>query len=148
MKNSDLVIRPYKPADKETLSSIWFQASLTAHAFLGEELLLEQKEIVENNYLEQAETWVVLSDGKIIGFIGLLEHFIGGLFIHPEAQGQGIGRKLVEHAFKLRGQLELEVFAENQSAYRFYQKLGFVEISRRAQDDSGLPFENIRMRLA
>lgn len=147
MKNSDLIIRAYEPADKEILSSIWFQASLKVHAFLGEELLFEQKEIVEDVYLEQAETWVALSDGKIVGFIGLLEHFIGGLFIHPEAQGHGIGRKLVEHAFKLRGKLELEVFAENQSAYRFYQKLGFVEISRRAEDDSGLPFENIRMRL-
>lgn|SRR5690606_1964919 len=148
MRNSDLVIRAYEPADKETLSSIWFQASLRVHAFLGEELLFEQKEMVENIFLEQAEIWVALSGGKIIGFIGLLDHFIGGLFVHPKAQGQGVGRKLVEHAFKLRGELELEVFAENQSAYRFYRKLGFVEISRRAEDDSGLPFENIRMRLA
>ncbi|MFC0244799.1 hypothetical protein ACFOLL_07725 [Falsochrobactrum ovis] len=87
MRNSDLVIRAYEPADKETLSSIWFQASLRVHAFLGEELLFEQKEMVENIFLEQAEIWVALSGGKIIGFIGLLDHFIGGLFVHPKAQG-------------------------------------------------------------
>lgn len=148
MKNSDLVIRAYRAADKLILSSIWHRASLKAHAFLGEELLCEQKEMIENVYLEQAEIWVAVLDNKPAGFIGLLDNFVGALFIDPQAQGRGIGRALIQHAAKLRDRLELEVFAENQGAYLFYTKLGFKEISRRSEDDSGLPFENIRMQLS
>ena len=42
----------------------------------------------------------------------------------------------------------LEVYTDNAQAMRFYEALGFREQSRRATDDSGLPFENAQMLLA
>ena len=147
MQNSELVIRAYQVADKDILSEIWFRASLDVHSFLGEELLREQKEFLETIYFEKAETWVALINGRIVGFIGLLENFVGGLFVDPQAQGNGIGRQLLNHARMLRNELELEVFNENQGAYLFYKRLGFVEVSRCSQDDNGQSLESILMRL-
>ncbi|ASV86514.1 GNAT family N-acetyltransferase [Ochrobactrum quorumnocens] len=147
MKNMSVTIRAYEAADKETLSSIWYRASLEAHAFLGSDLLRDQQKLIEDVYLEKAETWVAIIDNKPVGFIGLLGSFIGGLFVNPAAQGHGIGRRLIAYALAMKGELSLEVYVNNERAYRFYKQLGFQEISRRAEDDNGFPFANIEMQL-
>lgn len=147
MDKNDVTIRAYEASDKSRLSSIWYLASLEAHGFLGETRLQEQRKLIEDIYLEKAETWVACLDGRRVGFIGLLDMFVGGLFINPSAQGRGIGRALIAHALTLKHQLSLEVYADNAKACAFYRQLGFREISRRPKDDNGLPFENILMRL-
>ncbi len=148
MKNVETTIRAYEAStDIETLSAIWFEASLLAHPFIGEEHLREQRALIETKYLPEAETWVACRGGEPVGFVSLLDHFIGGLFVASGQQGNGIGRTLVAHALKLKGELVLEVYTGNRQAYAFYDALGFKEQSRRAQDDEGLPFENAQMRL-
>ncbi|ABB12968.1 GNAT family N-acetyltransferase [Burkholderia lata] len=139
-------IRAYEASDLHTLSAIWFDASRLAHPFLGEARLREQRALIETVYLPQAETWVACRTGEPVGFIGLLDGSIGGLFVAPAMQGNGIGRALVEHALALKGALDLEVYADNRDACAFYARLGFEEVSRRDEDDEGLPFANILMR--
>lgn len=139
-------IRAYEASDLHTLSAIWFDASLLAHPFLGETRLREQRTLIEAVYLPQAEIWVARLGGAPVGFIGLLDASIGGLFVAPAMQGHGIGRALVEHALALKGALDLEVYADNRDACAFYTQLGFEEVSRRDEDDEGLPFANILMR--
>lgn len=148
MKNHEVVIRPYAPAnDLKKLSRIWLDASLIAHPFIGERRLLEQRTLIEDQYLPNAETWVACMDGQPCGFISLLDTFIGGMFVSPDQQGLGIGRQLISHALALKGELELEVYADNQQAVAFYARLGFQELSRRPRDDEGYAFENARLRL-
>lgn len=148
MKNVDLSIRAYDEAtDLQTLSAIWFDASLLAHAFLGEARLREQRALIETIYLPTAETWVACHRGETVGFISLLDTFIGGLFVAPQRQGLGAGRALVQHALSLKGELSLEVYTANDQALGFYRSLGFEEISRRPVDDEGLPFENSLLQL-
>lgn len=141
-------IRACEASDLHTLSAIWFDASLLAHAFLGEARLREQRALIEAVYLPKAETWVACRAGEPVGFIGLLDSSIGGLFVAPAMHGHGIGRALVEHALALKGALDLEVYADNLDARAFYARLGFDEISRRDEEDEGLPFANILMRSA
>lgn len=148
MKNVDLSIRAYdEAADLQALSAIWFDASLLAHAFLGEARLREQRALIETIYLPTAETWVACHRGETVGFISLLDTFIGGLFVAPQRQGLGAGRALVQHALSLKGELSLEVYTANGQALGFYRSLGFKEISRRPVDDEGLPFENSLLQL-
>lgn len=148
MKNMEISIRAYAAAtDLETLSAIWFDASLLAHGFIGESRLRDQRIRVETVYLPNAETWVACRSGVPVGFISLMDSFIGGLFVAPDCQGQGIGRALIAQALALKGGLTLEVYTQNAQAVAFYRALGFTELSRRAMDDDGLPFESIRMRL-
>lgn len=147
MQNHHAVIRPYDPAtDTEKLSQIWLDAALIAHAFIGEETLRAQRSLIEDVYLPKAETSVACVGGEPAGFISLLGDFVGGLFVAPAFQGQGIGRMLIEHALARTNELSLEVYTANEGAMRFYQRLGFVEQSRRPLDNEGLPFENALMR--
>lgn len=146
--NQDIVIRPYdRAADTEILSSIWFDASMIAHPFIGRRRLLEQRRLIETEYLPKAETWVACHSGHAIGFISLLDSFIGGLFIAPDRQGLGAGRKLVAHALARKGALSLEVYTANEQAVRFYTSLGFNEVSRRDVDDFGYPYQNAALHL-
>ncbi len=148
MTNENLAVRPFEATDTAELSKIWLDASRIAHPFIGERRLLEQRLLIEEQYLPRAETWVATVGRQPAGFISLLGTFVGGLFVSPERQGLGIGRKLASHALKLKGELTLEVYTENAQAMSFYQRLGFQEISRRSLDDEGFPYENARLHLA
>jgi len=145
MKNDPFKIRRYRPSDNTPLSTIWYEASVQAHAFLGEERLSQQRALVQTTYLPQAETWVACVDETPVGFIGLIDDYIGGLFVSTAYQGKGIGAALLAHAFGLKGNLSLTVYAENQAAHRFYHHHGFHDVSRHSVDDEGLPFPIIRM---
>lgn len=142
-------IRAYSSTDRDRLADIWLEASRVGHPFLSEADLLEQQAKVRDIYLPQAENWVVELDGKPAGFIGLIDDFIGGLFIDPSAHGHGLGKALVLHVAGLKGALDVEVYADNDAAVGFYRRLGFVETLRHDQDDEGRPLQVIRMhRLA
>ena len=140
------IIRPYVFSDRDRLLKIWHEASRVGHPFLSGQDLEDQKALVRDIYLPQAENWVALDGGTIVGFIGLLGSFIGGLFVHPLAHKLGVGRSLVEHAAAIKGELEVEVYALNQGALRFYRKLAFAKVGRRPTDDQGRPLEIVRLR--
>ncbi|ODT08091.1 MAG: GNAT family N-acetyltransferase [Mesorhizobium sp. SCN 65-20] len=141
-------IRAYSDAtDRDRLADIWLAASRVGHPFLSEADLLDQQAKVRDIYLPQAENWVVELNGKPVGFIGLIDDFIGGLFVDPSAHGRGLGQALVRHAARLKGNLDVEVYAANEPAVGFYRHLGFVESLRRAEDDEGRPLAVIRMHL-
>ncbi|MFV0349651.1 MAG: GNAT family N-acetyltransferase [Halodesulfovibrio sp.] len=122
-------IRPYRPEDAESVLDIWLQASRAGHPFFSEEELLRQYDLVKNHYLPVAEMWVYDS-GTVQGFIGMLSTTIGGLFVHPQAAGKGIGAQLIRHVADQRGPLTVEVFSANTRATSFYQRCGFVECER------------------
>lgn len=143
-----LHIRPYEAqTDLKPLSAIWFDASLRAHPFIGRSRLLEQRRLIEEVYLPQAETSVACQGVTPVGFISLLDTFVGGLFVAPVAPNMGVGHTLICHAFDRTGELTLEVYSANEQAIRFYRALGFSEISRRAVDDDGYPFPNVTLCL-
>ncbi|MBD9510197.1 GNAT family N-acetyltransferase [Ensifer sp. ENS10] len=143
-----ITIRPWRPEEGERLLAIWLAASRFGHPFLGETRLVEQQQVVRDTYLPMADNWVAEIDGEVVGFIGLIGNFIGGLFVDPHIRGAGIGRALVEDATARLGRLDVSVYADNQAAVAFYLRLGFVETTRKATDDEGLPFAVVEMTRA
>ena len=140
----ELSIRAYRPADLEAVADCWLRASRVGHPFLSDEELARQQALLRSTYLPQAQSWVVEERGRVIGFISLMEAFIGGLFVSPQAHGRGIGRSLIEHVGRSRPRLSVEVYLDNPIAPAFYRRCGFRPVGGTRYDDEGWPLELLR----
>ncbi|WP_280423387.1 GNAT family N-acetyltransferase [Nocardia carnea] len=131
-------IRPYRPEDEEAVVGLWSRATRIAHPFIANEGTGERERKLREIYLVQADNWVAeVPAGGVVGLMGLLDAEIGGLFVDPGAQKMGIGRQLVAHALRLHGTVTLDVFELNKAARAFYARLGFREIGRHSEPDTG-----------
>lgn len=117
--------------------SVWESATKLAHPFLTEPFLEQERHNIPNLYLPNAETWVVEEAGQVIGFIALLGNEVGAIFVEPEFHGSGAGRALMDQAQALRGELEVEVFKENQIGRKFYASYGFEFLSESLHEQTG-----------
>ena len=151
---SDIVIREARPVDAEALAVIATEAWRPIYEFRRQILGDELYELAFPNALEHkaagarrvcdpersAGVRVVEKDGRVAGFItffidvkpGIAE--IGNNAVHPDFQGQGIGRRMYAHVFeemKKKGQRYVKVATGGEGdpshapARRAYEKAGF-----------------------
>lgn len=132
-------IRAYREPDVDRVIEVWRAASAIATPFLTGAFLEREAREIRDVWLRVANTWVYEVDEVVAGFIALIENEVGGIFVHPAAQGAGIGRALMDHAVRVRGALELDVFEANRVGRRFYRKYGFTEVSRSICEATGEP---------
>ncbi|MEV4126187.1 GNAT family N-acetyltransferase [Nocardia sp. NPDC049707] len=131
-------IRPYRPADEDVVVDLWARASRIAHPFVPGEGGGERERKMREIYLVQADNWVAEdANGRVVALLGMLGSEIGGLFVHPDAQGAGIGRVLVEFAAARHDSVTLDVYENNHKARGFYTTMGFAEEGRHPDEDSG-----------
>ena len=94
---------------------------------------------MKETYIPGSDTWVYEEKGRILGFIGMMDNEIGGLFVLPKEHSKGIGTKLEKHVAKDHAQLEVDVFRMNRMGRSFYNKFGFSKIGESIHKDSGNP---------
>ena len=86
-------------------------------------------------------------DGRLAGFVTLDREsgYLDQLCVAPDARGSGLAKALLEAAKRLApGAVELDVNEANGRACRFYQREGFVSVTRGASALSGLPTLRLR----
>ncbi|HUR88335.1 MAG TPA: GNAT family N-acetyltransferase [Ramlibacter sp.] len=144
-KKTDIVIRSAEPEDAAELAALLglpgvYEGLLqTPHTPNASRIEYHQK-------VEPRECRLVaVSDGKIVGMAGL--HIMGttlrrshartlGLFVIPEMQGRGIGRKLLASVIDWADKwghvlrIELHVHADNERAHALYKSMGFIDEGR------------------
>ena len=84
---------------------------------------------MRDDFFPRAEVWFAVDeDDTPLGILSLKgDDWLEQLYVLPQAQGQGIGRTLVEHAKLQRpAGLQLWAFASNAPARAFYEANGFV----------------------
>ena len=118
------MIRKYQPQDLEHIMKIWLETNLAAHGFIPAEYWNEQYEAVKEA-LPQADILIYEEEGTVLGFLGLQDSYIAGLFVEKASRSRGIGRLLLEAAKSGRQELTLHAYAENTGAVRFYDGRGF-----------------------
>ena len=72
-------IRKMKAKDIEDVMQLWLYTNLKAHAFIPEYYWYENFNEVKSA-LSEAEIYVADQNKKVIGFIGLIDNYIAGIF--------------------------------------------------------------------
>lgn len=104
---------------------IWLQSNLEAHDFIPSSYWRDNAAAVRE-MLPQAELYVYDEGRHILGFVGLMEDYIAGIFVDSSARSQGVGAKLLDHVKSLHPQRSLQVYKKNQRALRFYLRQQFA----------------------
>lgn len=120
---------------KEILT-IWLTANCEAHPFIPKTYWQDNLAFVKEQ-LPYADVYVYCEHNKIIGFLGLNDTYIAGIFVLSNYRNKGIGQKLLAEAKQNQHFLTLCVYAKNQSAYRFYLKHGFQMINQQTDISTG-----------
>jgi putative acetyltransferase len=122
-------IRRATPADAEDIAGVltaaraaqpWFPRLRTSE----EDLLL-----VRQHILVEHDNWVVEQNGRVVAFASIDgDDLLMHLFVHPRAQRQGIGTKLLEHIQRLLPEGFHLWTHQASEACAFYEARGFVAV--------------------
>ena len=113
------MIRSFRQSDMELIMEIWLAGNLQAHSFIPESYWRSNWEAVRGQ-IPEAEICVWEEDGAVLGFIGLTDGYVAGLFTAEGHRSRGIGRRLLEHCRERYDRLTLRVYVRNRRAVDFY----------------------------
>ena len=128
------MIRKLRPTELSNVMQIWLDANLETHPFIQAQYWHKTADHVRK-LLASAEIYVYETeeDHKLVGFIGLFDNHIAGLFVHRAYRSTGVGKALIDYAKLSKAYLVLHVFKQNKRAYRFYRREDF-QLSRTLTD--------------
>lgn len=96
----------------------------------------EDRRYFEGEVYDNSSLYGVHEDQVLMGFVGLKPGWIEKLYILPQYQGRGLGRRLLDFAKAQDTELRLWTFERNHRARRFYEANAFVEIERTDGSDN------------
>jgi len=122
-------IRRATTADAEEIAGV-LTAARAAQAWFPrlrtpeEDLLL-----VRDHILVEHDNWVVEQSGRVVAFASIeSDDLLMHLFVHPQAQRQGIGTKLLEHTQRLLPDGFHLWTHQASEACAFYEARGFIPV--------------------
>ena len=131
------MIRKMKEADLYAVMQIWLDTNINTHDFIPAEYWSGNYELVKS-LLPEAEVYVYEDDatGEIVGFIGLMDTFVAGLFVKDGMQSKGIGKQLLDYVKTEKDRLSLTVYQKNERAVHFYQREQFVVADEQVDENT------------
>lgn len=131
------MIRRVTKDDLDRVVQIWLETNIKAHDFISEDYWRENEQAVRG-MLAESELYLYEtdSDHKIQGFIGLVDDYIGGIFVQSEAQSRGIGKQMLDYVKQIKSKLTLSVYEKNNRAIKFYQREDFKIIAEGLEEEN------------
>lgn len=99
--------------------------NLEAHSFIDQHYWLSNYEQVKRQ-LAQATLFVATQSKTIVGFLGITNNYIAGLFVDKRVRRQGVGRQLLDAVKAGRSELTLSVYEKIRRLTTFTTCKGFT----------------------
>ncbi|CAK5455982.1 hypothetical protein ECO2947_00925 [Escherichia coli] len=134
------MIREAQRSELPALLELWLESTTWGHPFIKSSYWRDCIPLVRDAYLANAQNWVWEEDGKLLGFVSIMEgRFLAAMFVAPKAVRRGIGKALMQYVQQRHPHLMLEVYQKNQPAIDFYHAQGFHIVDCAWQDETQLP---------
>lgn len=130
------MIREFKMNDLEAIMELWLNTNIAAHDFIDPGYWQGNYDQVKA-LLPDATLYVYEEDNYILGFVGLMEDYIAGIFVDGKNQSKGIGKALLDYVKESHHQLSLQVYRRNTRAVNFYLREGFVIAQEQRDENTG-----------
>jgi len=130
MTRSYPVIRPARPDEFDEVARVWMESWVSTGLDTASDALLTK--LRDRVYREVEANWslFVADDGGRLAAmlaIDLPKKYLDMLFVAPEDQGRSIGRQLLAFTRTLLpDEIWLRCVRENEKAWRWYEREGFV----------------------
>ena len=143
-------IRPARADEHEAIARVWMESWVSTGLAEPSKFLLAQLRARIPNEIEKGWTLFVAEDGSRLAAmlaLHLPKLYLDQLFVAPEYQGRSLGRRLL--AFT-RTQLPDEIFLrcvrENEKAWRWYEREGFVFETEQVEPMTGFVMKHYRWK--
>lgn len=130
-----MIIRQFNLADLNKVMEIWLAGNLSAHPFINRRYWVNHQPMVRKALLA-ADVLVAAEGSTILGFVGLQDNYLAGIFVQAKYRNQGVGTQLLRHVKESYPSFILSVYVKNHHAVQFYQQQG-LKIIRRQVDETG-----------
>ena len=129
------MIRRFETRDLDEVMALWLHANIESHSFIEADYWKKNYDMVRK-LIPEAEVFVAEENEEILGFIGLTDTYIAGIFVKETEQSKGIGTELLRTVMKLKDQLNLNVYKKNMRAVVFYQNRGFKIVNQKTDENT------------
>jgi ribosomal protein S18 acetylase RimI-like enzyme len=123
-------IRAARPDEHDEIARIWMESFVSTGLQDGSKYLLAQLRARVPREIEKGwSLFVADDDGRIAAMLALHlpDRYLDQLFVAPNYQGQGLGRRLLAFTRQyLPDEIELRCIRENDRAWRWYEREGFM----------------------
>lgn len=131
IKNTDKITE--KELDR--IIDIWLASNIEAHPFVDQAYWKSHQEEVREA-LPHSDLSYYEIDGEIVGFIGIVDGYIAGIFVDSQYRGKRIGKQLLDDAKAKNNHLELSVYKENKAVIHFYLREEFKIVKEEFDEET------------
>lgn len=125
-----LIIRPARPDEYDDIARVWMNSWVSTGLAEASAFLLANLRARVPMEIERGWSLYVADDGGTLAAMLALHmpnRYLDQLFVAPEYQGQNLGRQLLAFTqSQLPDEIWLRCVRENEKAWRWYEREGFV----------------------
>ena len=135
------IIRPARPEEYDDVARVWMNSWASVGLEDASDALLQKLRARVRMEIENGwSLYVADDDGRLAAMLAIhvSDCYLDQLFVAPEYQGNSLGRKLLAFTRQqLPNEIWLRCVHENEKAWRWYERQGFVFEKERLEAANG-----------
>lgn len=145
-----IIIRPARASEYDEVARVWMESWVSTGLAEGSPFLLAQlRARIPSEIKDGWSLFVADDDGQLAAMLALHlgKLYLDQLFVAPSYQGRSLGRRLLAFTrTHLPNEIFLRCVRENEKAWRWYEREGFVFEKEAVEPMTGFMMKHYRWK--